>query len=452
MSTLNKALIALAALSLVAAGAPPKSNSEILQIWLTAFNAGDTASLKAFQQDYLGNAQTAFAVDSREESGGFDLVKIERNDPLGLTALLRERDVPAIWRATFTRESADSSKLTSLKYHPLAVTRDQANAALDAFANKLAARDKFSGVLLISQGGKTLFGKSWGLANNASQTPNTMDTKFYFASQGKMFTAISILQLVDAGKIKLEDPLGKYLPDYANAEVRKVTVRQLLTHQGGMGEMGILEPGDDKNRAVVHSIADVIHLNEGRGPAFAPGSKAEYSNYGFLLLGAVVEKASGENFYTYVRRHIFEPAGMTHSGYPLRENTTGIAIGYTNQDGPIRSSIDQLPWRGTPAGGGVATAGDMVRFVSALNAGKLISAAMLAEATKKQIPWYGYGFIVSGDPDFPFWGHGGGAPGNSLVLSYYPVSDVTFVCMANRDPIVCDRLAGNYYYRQPRTR
>jgi CubicO group peptidase (beta-lactamase class C family) len=332
------------------------------------------------------------------------------------------------------------------------MTREQAGAALDAFATKLAVHDKFSGVLLAAQGGKTLLGKSWGMSDRAAKIPNSLDSKFYFASQGKMFTAVSVLQLVEAGKIGLDDPVGKYLTDYPNPEVaRTVTIRQLLTHQGGMGDMGILGPADNDNRATVHSIADIIRLNGGRGPGFEPGSKAEYSNYGFLLLGAVVEKASGEDFYDYVQKHIFVPAGMIHSGYPLRGDTIGIATGYTSQDGQNRSSMDQLPWRGTPAGGGVATAGDMVRFVSALNAGKLISPATLAEATKKQTPWYGYGFIVSGDPDFPFWGHGGGAPGNSLVLSYYPVTGVTFVCMANRDPIVCDRLAGNYYYRQPRT-
>ena len=141
---------------------------------------------------------------------------------------------------------------------------------------------------------------------------------------------------------------------------------------------------------------------------------------------------------------------MLHTWYPPNSETVNIAIPYTSANGPMRPATDQLPWRGTPAGGGVSTAGDMVRFVKALNSGKLISRKMLEEATRKQAAGYGYGFIVSGTPDYPFWGHGGDAPGMNLVLSYYPISDTTLVCMANRDPIVCDRLAFNYSYHSPR--
>ncbi len=265
-----------------------------------------------------------------------------------------------------------------------------------------------------------------------------------------MFTAVAILQLIDAGKIALNDPLGKFLPDYPNAEMKKVTVRQLLTHQAGAGDMGILRPQDDANRATIHSIAQILALNGDRAPEFPPGSKADYSNYGFLLLGAIVEKVSGQSYYDYIEQHVFQPAGMTHTAFPLREETVGIAMGYTAEAGSLRSAGDQLPWRGTPAGGGVSTARDMEHFIAALNSGKLISPTLLAEATSKQIPWYGYGFIVSGTSENPYWGHGGGARGNSLVLAYYPVTGVTFVCEANRDPPVCDRLAASYFYRLPR--
>jgi CubicO group peptidase (beta-lactamase class C family) len=279
-----------------------------------------------------------------------------------------------------------------------------------------------------------------------------LNTPFYFASQGKMFTAVSVLQLIEAGKLSLDDPIGKHLRDYPNPDMAKVTVRQLLTHQGGTGEMGILEPQDTQNRDKVRSIDDIIALNGLRSPNFPPGSKYEYSNYGFLLLGKLVEKISGQSYYEYVEDHIFRPAGMTHTRFPLREDT-GMAIAYTNRDGgPVRSAMDQLPWRGTPAGGGVSTESDMQSFVTALKSAKLLSPGMLAEATKKQVKeQYGYGFISSGFYGFPYWGHGGGAEGMSLVLSYYPVSDTIFVCESNRDPPICDRLAFNYLFRSPKT-
>jgi CubicO group peptidase (beta-lactamase class C family) len=217
--------------------------------------------------------------------------------------------------------------------------------------------------------------------------------------------------------------------------------------------MGILEPQDAANRSAVRSIADVIKLNGARAPAFAPGTRSQYSNYGYLLLGALIERITGETYYDYVTQHIFRPAGMTHTGFPLRERMKGVAVGYTGYFGndQLKASTDQLPWRGTPAGGGVSTAGDMLLFAGALNTGKLIRLQLVTEATMKQEDSQGYGFISSAIGDFPYWGHGGGALGNSLVLDYYPVTDTSFICMSNRDPPVCDRFAFNAVFRAPRT-
>ncbi len=216
-------------------------------------------------------------------------------------------------------------------------------------------------------------------------------------------------------------------------------------------------PEDAANRARIHSIAEIIALNGARGPDFEPGTKFDYSNYGYLLLGAIVEKASGADYYDYVQRNIFDRAGMTHSGYPLRDDMAGIAVPMTPRDGKLVSAMDQWPWRGTPAGGGVATAGDMARFVAALNDGVLISKASLALATHapgglgfKPGNGFGFGFIESGFNGLNYWGHGGGANGDSLVLDYYPLTHVTFVCMANREPPACDRLAMNFLFRWPR--
>jgi CubicO group peptidase (beta-lactamase class C family) len=454
MNTLSRAaLLILLPLTclLGAAGAAPETNAEILQDWLTAYNKGDTESLTAFQKDYLGKTNIRFEVDSREETGGFTLEKIESDEPSQLTALIRERDRPAFWRVTLKRNSSPEPILRGVGYLPVPVSQDEALAALTAFGDKLAALDKFSGVVTIAKGGKTIFAKAWGLADRAARKPITLNTPFYFASQGKMFTSVSILQLIEAGKLSLDDPIGKYLTDYPNAEMAKVTVRLLLSHQGGAGEMGILEPQDTHNRDTVRSIADILALNGSRGPAFTPGSKYEYSNYGFLLLGALVEKISGESYYDYVAEHVFRPAGMSHTRFPLREET-GMAIAYTTiGGGPVRSAMDQLPWRGTPAGGGISTAADLQRFVTALKTGKMLSAALVTEATKNQSHQYGYGFIVSSFKGFPYWGHGGGAEGMSQVLSYYPVNDTIFVCESNRDPPICDRMAFNYLFRSPKS-
>ena len=446
--------IAIAAFAITvfcAATTDPKSNTQIFQEWLTAFNNGDPTGLAAFYQDYLGKPNIAFALDSREETGGFVLDKIESDGEQQLSVLVRERDRGALWRVVLIRNTEGNPVLRTINFLPLPGSQNEALAALSAFGDKLAALDKFSGVIEIVKGNNTIFAKSWGMADRARQIPITLETPFYFASQGKMFTSVAILQLVQSGKISLDDPIGKYLTDYPNAKMAKVTIRQLLSHQGGAGEMGILEPQDGANRETVHSIEDIIALNGNRAPEFPPGSSFNYSNYGYLLLGAVVERVSGQSYYDYVRAHIFEPAGMSHTGFPLREETE-MAIPYTTKDGPLRSASDQLPWRGTPAGGGDSTAADMQSFVAALNAGKLLSLGLLSEATKQHVKQgFGYGFISSGLPEFLYWGHGGGAEGMSLVLSYYPVNNTTFVCESNRDPPICDRLAFNYLFRSPKT-
>jgi CubicO group peptidase (beta-lactamase class C family) len=425
------------------------------QAWLKAFNAGDTKALTT-----LGDDSTDFDQDIREETGGLDLVRVESDDGKITRELLRERLSPETWHVTLTRDPKNPARFSDVRRlaDPMRLEKETI-AALDAFATRLTKKDKFSGVLLVRKDGRDLLAKAYGYADAAEKVPNTLDTKVFFASQGKMFTAVSIFQLIEKGKVSLNDAVGKFLPDYPNRDIaRKVTVRMLLAHTAGTGDIGILQPEEGANRARVHSIADIIALNGKRGPAFEPGTKWDYANYDYILLGAIVEKASGMDFYDYVQRNIFDRAGMTHTGYPRRENMAGIAVPMWPKNGKLVSAMDMWPWRGTPAGGGVSTVGDEARFISALNAGKLISKESLAFATHapggfgfKPGNGFGYGFIESGINGLKYWGHGGGAHGDSLVLNYYPQTHVTFVCMANREPPACDRVAMNYLFRWPRS-
>ncbi|MGH8237741.1 MAG: serine hydrolase domain-containing protein [Steroidobacteraceae bacterium] len=243
---------------------------------------------------------------------------------------------------------------------PQELSQDRAIASLEALANKLSARDQFSGVIVVQRDGKTLLKKAWGLADRESRRANTTDTPFFIASQGKMFTAVAILQLVEAGKLQLDDPIVQYLPDYPNHELAsKVTVRHLLTHQGGTGDIDILDPNGGESRRWVRSIRDLIELHGKRALMFEPGSKAAYSNYGFILLGAVIEKVSGQSYYDYVEHHVFRPAGMNATTFPDKDHLADVAVGYTSVNGQPRPNWDFLPWRGMSAGGGTSTAEDM---------------------------------------------------------------------------------------------
>jgi CubicO group peptidase (beta-lactamase class C family) len=277
----------------------------------------------------------------------------------------------------------------------------------------------------------------------------TLDTPMFLASAGKMFTGVAVLQLVDAGKIDLDAPLGKYLADYPNKDVATATIRQLLTHRGGTGDIGILGREDGANRARVRTIDDIVQLNGTRGPEFPPGAKADYSNFGFILLGAVIEKVTSGSYYDYVREHVFKPAGMKNAGFPDRDHLQGVAVGYTTFFGAqtqLVPNLDVLPWRGASAGGGVASANDMLRFFDALKAGKLLSAAMLKLATTPgDTPWYGMGFVAQGG-EHPSWGHGGTSYGMDVAFHTYSENDTTFICMATRDA-VCNRLIFAHYFR-----
>lgn len=419
----------------------------IFREWLEVFNSGDRARIKAFYASYADDPEPTFALEQVEDTCGVTVDQITERSPTAMTVLLRQRCLPGLQRLKLELTAAGASKLTKLELTPLPLAGDGAVAATVSIAERLAARDEFAGSLIIQRGSKKVVARSWGMADPSRRVRATLDTPMLLASAGKMFTAVAVLQLVDAGKIELDAPLGRYLPDYPNKDMAKVTIRQLLTHRGGTGDIGVLERGDVANRAKVRTIADMIRLNGGRAPAFPPGSKADYSNYGFVLLGAVVEKVSGRSYYGYVREHVFKPAGMKASGFPARSQLRGVAVGYTTFFGaePKRvPNLSVLPWRGSPAGGGVASANDMLRFFHALKAGKLLSPPMLKLATTAgATPWYGMGFIV--DPGRN-WGHGGTSYGMDVAAHHYPPIDTTFVCLASRD-MVCNRLIYAWYLR-----
>ena len=438
---------ALLVLASTAVAKPPAETA--FDAWLVAFNSNDKARLQAFNAHHFADADLNldYLLDSREETGGLDVVKVERNEPGIFVAMTRERSFPAYRRITITAGAAGDTKLAEIKQEPQPLSEEQALKALDSFATQLSRADRFSGALVIERNGKRLFGKAFGLADRENHVPVRLDTPFLFASQGKMFTAVAVLQMIEAGTLQFDDPIGKYLPDYPNKAMAKVTIRQLLTHQGGTGDIGVLLPEEGANRAWARTIDDLMKLNGDRGPSFAPGTAFDYSNYGFLLLGALVEKVSGQGYYAYLDEHIFHPAGMIATHYPDREHMSGIASGYTEaEDGKLVPSASQLPWQGSPAGGGVSTVEDQLRFVDALKAGSLIPLPLLQEAIKQQTNWYGYGFISSGPEEFPHWGHGGGVAGTSTALSVYPTNDMTMVCLSNRDPPICDRLLINLHW------
>lgn len=409
--------------------------------WLAAFNSGEKAAIQQFYAEHLDDPDALTARNLRAETCGFDLARIESRSDQGFSALLVQRCFPALFRLTFS-VAQDGRRLEKFDLRPFAMPAPRALSASKDIADRLAAMDAFAGAIIVAQDDAAPWTYAAGNFSLLDSRRITPDTPMFLASAGKMFTAVGILQLVEKGKVRLDDPLSSYLPDYPNKEMGKVTIRQLLSHRGGTGEDGVLQREDSANREWVRTIDDYIRLNGNRPPAFLPGSKFDYSNYGFILLGAVIERVSGQSYQSFIEDHIFKPAGMTHASFPDREHIADVPVGYTtffeSEPFPVPATA-VLPWRGSAAGGGVASAIDMLHFFNALRSNLLISAETRAIATETQGGgWYGLGFVAQ-QGKHPQWGHGGFGYGMSVAAQRFPESRVTFICIAARD-MACDRM------------
>ncbi|HYG12080.1 MAG TPA: serine hydrolase domain-containing protein, partial [Pyrinomonadaceae bacterium] len=257
---------------------------------------------------------------------------------------------------------------------------------------RLAGEDRFSGVVLVGKGDRIIFRGAYGMAEKSFGVANRVDTKFNLGSMNKMFTAVAIAQLVEAGRLSFQDTLAKVLPEYPNRQVaEKVTIHHLLTHTAGLGDF-FDNPEFRPYRERYVKPADYFPLFAGRPLRFEPGARFGYSNAGFVVLGAIVERVSGQSYFDYVREHIYRPAGMTESdSYELTEVVPNLAVGYARfQDDPLgvdprRSNIAFLPWRGSPAGGGYASAPDLLKFARALSTHKLLGAQMTELVTTAKV-------------------------------------------------------------------
>ena len=445
-------LVGALSLSLPLAGAPPQFPStpagKVLAGYLEAMNAGNKDKLEAFIKAHRPDRPDALdrMLDLRWNLGGLDLYAIESSQALDIQAVVHEREGNGNYhRMSVTVSDGDPAVITKITLTripppagapvPERLTQGAAAAAWKAEIDKAASRGEFSGVWLWVKNGKVITSGARGKADRETGIDNTLDTRFRIGSMNKMFTAVATLQLVERGKISLDDPVGKILPDYPNSQVAsKVKVRHLLSHTGGTGD--IFGPEFAAHRLELRTLQDYVKLYGERDLKFEPGTKWEYSNYGFMLLGVVIEKVSGKSYYDYVAENIYKVAGMTNSGSePESAKVANRSKGYMRDQFEIVSNEPTLPWRGTSAGGGYTTAADLMKFADALMSNKLLKAATLAEATHRQFTTgdYGFGFQI-GPPDHArTYGHGGGAPGMNGILRVYPESGESVIVLCNLD-------------------
>jgi CubicO group peptidase (beta-lactamase class C family) len=297
-----------------------------------------------------------------------------------------------------------------------AMTAAELESSLGGFLSRLAAGDVFSGVVLVARNGTPVFHRAYGLADRANRVPNTTRTRFNIGSINKTFTQMAVGMLAAEGRLAYTDTLGKFLPDYPQEVSRAATVQQLLTHSAGIADFfGAAFTAAPKDR--FRSNADYARHVGSLPPTFAPGERRQYCNGCYILLGAIIEKASGMPYEQFVSERIFKVADMASTGYPQVDAIEpDIAIGYTRRsgaDGSLRSNVYLHGASGSAAGGGYSTAADLLAFVNATRAGRLPR---------------GEGGL----------GIAGGAPGTSAVVE--AGREWTVIVLTNFDPPTGERI------------
>ena len=455
-----------------AADARPQPSFRLFRAWLAAFNRGDRTHYAKFLERNFPSRVVWLLPDMgfREFTGGFELRRVGRVSATRVSGWVQERDSDQFARFALKCSATTPRKILSLQLvaipRPAAfpiprLTEAEAIAGVEALLRQRAAADRFSGAAIVAKDDRVLFANAYGLADRERSIENTLETRFRIGSMNKMFTAVATLQLVEAGKLALDDPVGKHLRAYPNQEVAtKVTVRHLLTHTGGTGD--IFGPDLAHMYWTLREHSDYVKLYGWRAPRFEPGTRFEYSNYGFVLLGAIVEAVSGESYYDYVRDHVFGPAGMTSTdSLPESEEVPNRSIGYMRPY-PGAESVQpntlMLPWRGTAAGGGYSTVGDLARFAEALTSHELLSADSTQLLVTGKVALgpgisYAFGFFDLRDQDGNgSVGHGGGFPGMNGDLRIYPESGYVVAVLANVDPPAAQRISDYLDPRLPLSR
>lgn len=286
------------------------------------------------------------------------------------------------------------------------------------------------GSVLVAKEGAVVFEQSCGWANAEWKVPNTATTKFRVGSVTKQFTAAAILLLAERGRLQLDDPLAKFVPS-APESWRPVTLRQLLGHTGGVPSF-TSQPDYRTWKLLPANPAQQMGRIAEKPLEFTPGESYNYSNTGYLLLGWIVEIASGQNYAAFLREHLFEKLGMNDTG--IDSNTALIpqrAAGYSPAGGGLTNAgyIDMT----VPGGAGAmySTTHDLLRWAEGLFGGKVLGAASLEQMTTPGKGDYGLGVSIRTTRGRKIISHTGGIDGFNALLSYYPESRLTVVVLTN---------------------
>ncbi len=445
---------------------PPGIEGERIQLFIDAVNGADESLMLRFYDECFSEqlkerlpreSVPEFLVSIARETGGIDFHSVRRYDPPWedqTVAIYRSRNYES-WEALVLRYAEGEKPdglLVGVRLNDARPPSDVEPAGpltqaelieeTRGFIERLCANDLFSGTVLIAKGDDVLFEHACGEASKRFHARIDMDTKFNLGSMNKMMTATAIMQLVEKGLVSVDDPLGKYADEswFPKETSDRITIHHLLTHTSGLGNY-FNETFEQGSRLRWRELDDYRDLVSGDTLAFEPGTDRRYSNTGMFMLGVVVESATGENYFEYMREHVYGPAGMEDTDcYDMDCPVENLAIGYWQPWGPAgcssgwKNNYYEHVIRGGPAGGGFSTCPDLHRFARALETGVLLA------AESRELLWtdhfdqnYGYGFGVADGPAGKVVGHGGGFTGINANLDIFVDGGYIVAVMTNYD-------------------
>ena len=298
----------------------------------------------------------------------------------------------------------------------------------------------FSGAILVVHEGRVLYREAFGLADREYGIPNTIETRFRTGSAGKQFTAAAILLLEDRGKLKVTDPVSKYLPEWPQAW-SAMTIHHLLSHTGGLPRLTTEGLADVSGLSAAApkpfaKFSDLLKSREElQPPDFEPGTKWAYSNVGYLILGMIVEKASGAPYADFMREQVFDPIGMRNTRVDdPNALVPARARGYRRApDGGYSNAIFVDPRFVASAGGFHSTVDDLLIWNNVLDSDRLLSHAARSKLFSVVRDGYGYGWFIGRTFDRETQWHRGNIPGFVSIIVRYPHERITFIVMSNTD-------------------
>jgi len=305
--------------------------------------------------------------------------------------------------------------------------------AADNLLNGYVKADRFSGAVLVAQDGKPILRDGFGLANREWGIPVSPDTEFRLGSLTKQFTATAILQLAEQGKLTLDDPVRKYYAAAPKAWAG-ITIAHLLSHRSGIPSYTGIPGYFDGPSRLDTSPEQLVALTRDKPLEFPPGSKFAYDNSGYILLGVVIEKVSGQSYASYLHDHIFKPLGMDHTGYDVSTDILPHRAGGYSKDKNGWHNATYLSMTVPYAAGSLySTVDDLLMWDQALYAARPLRPASLTMMFTDHGDHYGAGYVIETQEGRRVWWHNGAINGFHTYLARYPDQHLTVIVLSNNE-------------------